>query len=206
MVLADIGPGHGQDAVTESLARAALSSDELSAWLREVDAGEIALIVDACRSEASVAYSGFKPGPMGSRGLGQLAYDKGMRILAASKAQQSAIEVGGTISQGLLSYALVQLGLRQGLADFQAPAGQITLSEWLAYGADEVPNLLRLGSLRGPGQEKPRVPGTRDAIDVDTAPAPDMYQQPVLFDFSRERKDVLIKRTAAGPDVGLTVN
>jgi hypothetical protein len=52
------------------------------------------MIVDTCHSEATVAYDGFKPGPMGSRGLGQLAYDKGMRILAASKSGQSAVEPG----------------------------------------------------------------------------------------------------------------
>ena len=52
------------------------------------------MIVDACHSAASVDEAGFKPGPMGSRGLGQLAYDKGMRILAASQADDVALESG----------------------------------------------------------------------------------------------------------------
>jgi uncharacterized caspase-like protein len=63
-----------------------ISSDELSQWLKDVDAGEVAMIIDACHSAASVDQPGFKPGPMGDRGLGQLAYDKGMRILAATQA------------------------------------------------------------------------------------------------------------------------
>jgi hypothetical protein len=57
-----------------------ISSDELSLWLREVDAGELALIVDACHPAAAIEGTDFKPGPMVSRGLGQLLYDKGMRI------------------------------------------------------------------------------------------------------------------------------
>ena len=40
------------------------------------------MIIDACHSAGSVEHEGFKPGPMGSRGLGQLAYNKRMRILA----------------------------------------------------------------------------------------------------------------------------
>jgi hypothetical protein len=42
----------------------------------------MAIIIDACHSAASFEGEGFKPGPMGSRGLGQLAYDKRIRILA----------------------------------------------------------------------------------------------------------------------------
>ena len=66
-----------------------ISSEELSFWLRDVDAGEMVMIIDACHSAASVDTPGFKPGPMGDRGLGQLAYDKGMRILAATQAEDS---------------------------------------------------------------------------------------------------------------------
>ncbi len=49
---------------------------------------------------------------MGSRGLGQLAYDKAMRVLAASQADDVALEaqVKGE-GHGLLTYALVREGL-----------------------------------------------------------------------------------------------
>jgi hypothetical protein len=50
------------------------------------------MIIDARHSAASVEGSGFKPGPMGARGLGQLAYDKGMRILASTRADDLAWE------------------------------------------------------------------------------------------------------------------
>jgi N-terminal domain of anti-restriction factor ArdC len=89
--------------VTDVLGRETLNTNELSAWLRDVDGGEMVMVVDACESEATIQAEGFKPGPMGSRGLGQLAYDKGMRVLAASKAKESAVERGGNIKDGLLS-------------------------------------------------------------------------------------------------------
>ena len=61
---------------------------------------ELVLIVDACpTSAASIESEGFKPGPLGSRGLGQLAYDKRMRVLAASQSDQAAREMGGQIGQ-----------------------------------------------------------------------------------------------------------
>ena len=62
-----------------------------------VDAGELAMVVDACHSAAAVQQPGFKPGPLGGRGLGQLAYDKGMRVLAASQADDVAVESRGSV-------------------------------------------------------------------------------------------------------------
>ena len=49
-------------------------------------------MLDSCFSAKRVESNGFKPGPMGSRGLGQLAYDKRMRILAASQSDETAGE------------------------------------------------------------------------------------------------------------------
>lgn len=47
-------------------------------------------MLDSCYSASSVEANDFKPGPMGSRGLGQLSYDKRVRILAASQSDQVA--------------------------------------------------------------------------------------------------------------------
>jgi hypothetical protein len=69
-----------------------ISSDDLSRWLRDVDAGELDMIIDSCFSASAAETPTFKPGPMGSRGLGQLSYDKGMRILAATQANDVALE------------------------------------------------------------------------------------------------------------------
>lgn len=173
--------------VTDALNRETLETNELSAWLREVDAGEIVMIVDACESEATVQAEGFKPGPMGSRGLGQMAYDKGMSILAASKSKQSAVERDG-IRHGLLSYALVEEGLKRGLADFQPKDKRILMSEWLAYGEQEVPKLFREGESKGTIQRKGGPETARDGYH-GARQTPPSYQQPVLFDFRRKQSD-----------------
>lgn len=167
-----------------------ISSDELTLWLRDVDAGEMVMIVDACHAAAAVEGSGFKPGPMGSRGLGQLAYDKGMRILTATQAADAAIEAGGNISQGLLSYALVRDGIEQEKADFKPVDKQITLREWLDYGVVDVPELYKqiaTGKLKmvGKGSE-----------EIDKPNAPSYQQHPSLFDFARKRADVTLTRVA----------
>jgi WD40 domain-containing protein len=189
IVLEDIGKNTPQDKITAALQQNSLSSDVLSGWLRDVDAGEMTMIVDACHSEATVAAEGFKPGPMGSRGLGQLAYDKGMRILAASKSNEEAMEVGGNIKQGLLSYALVEEGLVEGKA---AKDGKVLMSGWLTYGEQEVPNLYKAGKVRGPKGEQPVAPNGRDIIYLGSDQTPPAYQQPVLFDFNKQNTDTLI--------------
>jgi hypothetical protein len=88
----------------------AVSSDDLSEWIRPIDAGQIVMIVDACHSAATVQAEGFKPGPMGARGLGQLAYDKGMIVLAATQTADYALE-SGDIGHGLLTFSMAVAGL-----------------------------------------------------------------------------------------------
>ena len=68
----------GQFHLLPSDNKQAISTADLTRWLRDVDAGEIVLIVDACHSAGAVEQKGFKPGPMGSRGFGQMAYNKRM--------------------------------------------------------------------------------------------------------------------------------
>jgi WD40 repeat protein len=130
MVLGDIGPGHRRDQITQRLVDAALSTDALAEWLNGIDAADFVLIIDACDAEAAVVGNGFKPAPIGTRGLGQLAYDKGMQILAASRVEQAASEVGGSIKEGLLSYVLLYEGLELGMANAKN-AQEISISDWL---------------------------------------------------------------------------
>ena len=200
-VLADVS---APQKVTDALNRQTLSSDQLSAWLREIDAGELVLVVDACQSETTIQTEGFKPGPMGSRGLGQLAYDKGMRVLAASKAKESAFELGTDaqghkIEQGLLSYALVQEGLVQRQAD-RNHDGQITIGEWLRYAEQEVPRLFQEGASKGVVESKGasgatahRYLGKRQGdVGADSGDTPARYQQPILFDFYKTQRETVI--------------
>ena len=65
------------------------------------------------KTVAAVEAEKYKPGPMGNPGLGQLSYDKGMPILVASQAADSAWAEGG---YSLLTYALAKEGIEEGKA------------------------------------------------------------------------------------------
>jgi len=77
---------------------------------------------------------------MGSRGLGQLAYDKAMRVQATSQADDVALEaqVKGE-GHGLLTYALVREGLLGRKA--AGAGGGLTLGGLLKYAEGRVPTL-----------------------------------------------------------------
>jgi WD40 repeat protein len=192
----DIGPSTSGK-VSDELLRRAISSAELSLWLRDVDAGELVMVVDACHSAASVDSPKFKPGPMGSRGLGQLAYDKGMRILASTRANDVAWE-SPKIQQGLLTYVLVREGLEEGHADFEPEDEVIGVREWLQYGVKRVPELYR-AMCEGKVNDAQLVAfdGRRD-VPVPEAGDENMVnlQQPCLFDFRGANDDIrLVVRT-----------
>ena len=186
----DIPAGTGRE-VTSALLKASISSDDLTRWFRGVDAGDLVMVVDACHAAAAVEGTGFKPGPMGSRGLGQLAFNKGMRILTATQSADVALEVN-ELRHGLLSYALVTDGLRQSAADRAPEDTRITVEEWLAYGVDRVPELHRRLASGEP------ITDARDETTVivrgirirDEA---ERFQRPSLFDFSKQRRDVLLR-------------
>jgi hypothetical protein len=176
----------GNNATNEQRRGRAIFSDELSEWLQGLDVIDLVMIVDACHSAASVESKEFKPGPMGSRGLGQLAYDKGMRILAATQIDQYALETQRT-QLGLLTYALVRDGLERNEADFKPKDGRIMISEWLSYATQRVPDLYRdwrEGKLRGRR-------GAEALAAPDDRPGRGPSQQPALFDFARNRDAVI---------------
>jgi WD40 repeat protein len=207
MIPSDSGKTDGSG-INKGLFAGWISSDELAAWLRDVDTGELALIVDTCHSAATVESPGFKPGPMGSRGLGQLAYDKGMRILAASQANDVAME-SDKIKQGLLTYALVQEGLKEGKAAPAGSDGTISLQAWLQYGVDRVPTLfedIRAGRIvrrnvaAGEERREDATLSRNTGVAVQLSPTgtssldkPRAFQQPTLFDFRRSPSAIQIR-------------
>jgi WD40 repeat protein len=188
LVLEDIGENRPETTSDRQVIDNSLSSEQLAVWLSDVDAGEIVMVIDACHSEASVNERGFKPAPIGSRGLGQLAYEKGMRILAASQTAQTAAERDGL---GVLTRALLRDGLQEGHADFQKKDGRITLREWLEYGARRVSEL-RDDQVARP--DSPDPPAYR-AFYVGGKKVLVRHQRPVYFDFSRHRSDPTVKVT-----------
>jgi WD40 repeat protein len=70
----------------------AISDEDLDRALERVEAAQILLVIDACEAGQALEGSEWRRGPMNSRGLAQLAWEKGMYILAGSQAYQSALE------------------------------------------------------------------------------------------------------------------
>lgn len=176
----DIGADSDR-AIDEKMLLKFISSDELSLWLRDVDAGEMVMIVDACYADAFKGKD-FKPAPMGSRGLGQLAFDKGMKILSATQAANVAIETGGRIGHGLLTYALLKEGLEKSDADFKAKDKTINVREWLEFAEFRVPGLyeeLKKGNLKSIGKGV-------EIVDLGGKKEDESTQRPSLFDFTRK--------------------
>jgi uncharacterized caspase-like protein len=187
--------GRTERRMTPEVLQRWISSDELSGWLRKVDAGDLVMIVDTCHSAATVEEPGFKPGPMGSRGLGQMAYDKGMKILAASQADDVALE-SEKLKQGLLTYALVENGLEERQAAGLDGKGEITMEGWLQYGADRVPTLYE-EVLAGKVQ-KFTVHSKDTNIDVELSDGtsslkrPNAFQQPSFFNFQKAGRQIAL--------------
>lgn len=172
-----------------------ISSSELTMWLRFINAADIALIIDACYSGAAVDSGKFKPGPMGDSGLGQLAYDKGIRILAATQADNVALE-DANLRHGLLTYSLgwddEALANPNGLVDFDKDA-KINLTEWMLY---PTWRLLSLGEDKQvSGLNSNEQTGSSFAFPKRTRTAPKKIQAPSLFDFTAT-SPVIVKELA----------
>lgn len=152
MVPHDLGYAGRRDALdaeaVKTIARHSLSDQELERALEDVDAGHLLLVIDACHSGQALEAAEKRQGPMNSKGLAQLAYEKGMYVLTAAQSYQAAIELE-RLGHGLLTYALVETGLAAGGADYAPADGSILLREWLDFSAERVPEL-QLDELRQP--------------------------------------------------------
>ena len=153
----------------------------MTMWLRIMDASEIVLIIDACHAGASVQTANFKAGPMGDPGLGQLAYDKGIRILVATQAEDVALE-DANLRHGLLTYALTgkdeAFAKADGILD-GVPDRKISLDEWITYPLDRLPTMNDDKRVTGNDNEQSisfRFPGR-------TIKPVKKVQQPTLFDY-----------------------
>ena len=112
---------------------------ELQQAFEKLDAGRILLLIDACNSGQALEDEEQRRGPMNSKGLAQLAYEKGMYVLTAAQSYQAALELA-QLGHGLLTYALVEEGLKTPAADTAPKDGQLLLREWLDYPPSACPN------------------------------------------------------------------
>jgi hypothetical protein len=124
----------------DAISAKAISDLDLERSLGPVDAGHILLVIDACQSGQALESEERRRGPMNSKGLAQLAYEKGMYILTASQSYQAAMETS-RLGHGFLTYALVEDGLKSSMADILPRDGRILAKEWLEYAIARVPQL-----------------------------------------------------------------
>ena len=92
---------------------------------------------------------------MNSKGLAQLAYEKGMYILTAAQSFQAALEAA-QLGHGYLTYALVEEGLKTPVADTQPKDGTVIAREWLDFATERVPQMQeeKMSQGRGLGVEE----------------------------------------------------
>lgn len=122
----------------ESLMSHSISDRELEQAFEKVNASQILFVIDACNSGQALEAEEVRRGPMNSKGLAQLAYEKGIYILAAAQSYQAAQEVD-VLGHGLLTYALIEEGLKKASADRAPRDGRVLLQEWLDYATERVP-------------------------------------------------------------------
>ena len=70
----------------------------------------------------------------------KLAYEKGMYILTAAQAYQTALEAA-QLGHGYLTYSLVEEGLKQMSADRTPRDNQVFLREWFDFATMRVPEM-----------------------------------------------------------------
>jgi WD40 repeat protein len=124
----------------EALLAHSISDRELEESFEGIDAGQLLLVIDACNSGQALEAEEKRRGPMNSKGLAQLAYEKGMYILTAAQSYQAALEAT-QLGHGLLTYALVEEGLKAMNADGEPKDGVVVAKEWLDFAAARVPQI-----------------------------------------------------------------
>src|SRR5262249_17790859 len=141
-----------------------ISDLDLESHFERIDAGQLLLVIDACESGQALEAEEKRRGPMNSKGLAQLAYEKGMNILTAAQSYQAAMEAS-QLGHGYLTYALIVDGIENLAADGKPRDGRILLREWLDYATEQVPRMqeMKLKAKRGlllkhPGEKKESTP------------------------------------------------
>src|SRR5437588_1181403 len=140
----DLGYAGERDRLDAAGLRAVLShsisDEELQSAVEGLDAAQLLLVIDACNSGQALEAEEKRRGPMNSKGLAQLAYEKGMYILTAAQSYQAALEAA-QLGHGLLTYALVEEGLKTAAADNEPKDGVLSAREWLDFATERVPQM-----------------------------------------------------------------
>jgi uncharacterized caspase-like protein len=154
------------DRSLQSILTHSISDLELEQAVEGMDAGHLLLFIDACNSGQALEAEEKRRGPMNSKGLAQLAYEKGMYILTAAQSYQAAIEAA-RLGHGLLTYALVEEGLKTSAADNEPADGIVTARELLDFATERVPQIQeeKMKESRGIGLGLAFVDGEQNIAD-----------------------------------------
>src|SRR5580765_4035298 len=140
----DLGYTGDRNALDESGLKSILShsisDQELEDAVEGIAASSLLMVIDACNSGQALEAEEKRRGPMNSKGLAQLAYEKGMYILTAAQSYQAAMEAE-QLGHGYLTYALVEEGLKTGAADNEPKDGVVNAREWLDFATERVPQM-----------------------------------------------------------------
>jgi len=130
-----------------------LSDEELVEALQPLDVDQLLVIIDACKSGQALKSTETRQGPMNTKGLAQLAYEKGIYVLAASQSFEVAFEADA-LKHSYLAYALLEEGIKQRAADKNRD-GSIFLKEWFDYASESVPQIRRKRKSKGLVEDEP---------------------------------------------------
>ncbi|MGH9907918.1 MAG: hypothetical protein ACRD8U_20305 [Pyrinomonadaceae bacterium] len=166
-----------------------ISDLELEPAVEGIDAGLVLMVVDACNSGQALEAEEKRRGPMNSKGLAQLAYEKGMYILTAAQSYQAALEAA-QLGHGYLTFALVEEGLKTVKADAEPTDGQVLLREWLNYATERVPRMQeeKMHAARGLKIEVAFVEGEERVTDLSQR----SVQRPRVFYRREQEKQPLV--------------
>jgi len=197
----DLGYAGDRGALNEDGLNAILShsiSDlELEESVEGLAAGSLLMVIDACNSGQALEAEEKRRGPMNSKGLAQLAYEKGMYILTAAQSYQAALEAA-QFGHGLLTYALVEEGLKTAVADTEPKDGILSAREWLDFATERVPLMQeeKMKQARSLGIDIAFTEGEKNVADPDKR----SLQRPRVF-YRREMETVplVIAKPGAKP-------
>src|SRR5262249_1354732 len=133
-------PARCEQTLLDEVAKHSISDLELESSFQKIDAGQLLLVIDACNSEQALESEEKRRGPMNSKGLAQLAYEKGMYILtAALSLQEAKADKAIAKGHGYLTYALIEEALKEKKAADND--GNVLLREWVDYAVQRVPRM-----------------------------------------------------------------
>lgn len=136
-----------------------ISDEDIGKSVEKIDAGQLLMVIDACNSGKALDVTENRRGPMNSKGLAQLAYEKGMYILTAAQGFQDAKE-DVQLGHGYLTHALVVEGLRNRVADRDNDK-EIYMREWLDFATERVPEIDREEIVKGAKEKRRKLEEAR---------------------------------------------